>query len=86
MGTGPLTALEVTGRLCFAHGVRARHEQLKMVYYSRLFRFQQSAAFLFEGNKIRAAINGIDEYGRLTLTTDDGSELVAAFKEIEFLF
>lgn len=63
-----------------------QHDQLKMVYYSRLFRFQQSAAFLFEGNKIRAVINGIDEYGRLTLTTDDGRELVAAFKEIEFLY
>lgn len=97
----PVSLAQLTGReydpVSLAAGIRdsimkryyqlpEQHKQLKMVYYSRLFRFQQSAAFLFEGNKIRASINGIDEYGRLTLTTDDGSELVAAFKEIEFLF
>lgn len=61
------------------------HMALKQEYYHRLYRYKKRADYQYEGRKIIATITGIDEYGRLRLLTSDGEELVAAFKEIEFL-
>ena len=54
-------------------------------YLNRLYRLGVEAGYLYGGKEIRATINGIDHFGRLLLTGDDGRRLTCDLKEIRFL-
>lgn len=54
-------------------------------YLSVLYRFGEKAGYRIRGNEVSAHISGIDRYGRLLLTDDQGSEHVCDLKEVEYL-
>ena len=58
---------------------------LEQLYLQRLFNYRKKACYLYHGGKTIAVIDGVDRYGRLLLTTDDGVSLRCQMKEIALL-
>ena len=54
-------------------------------YLSLLFKRGVAAQYLYQGRRIGATIEGVDPFGRLLLTADDGTPLRCNIKEIAFL-
>lgn len=54
-------------------------------YLQRLHGYRQYAHYQYKGAIIYAIIDNIDNYGRLLLTTDNGSKLCCQMKEITLL-
>ncbi|MCF8308365.1 MAG: biotin--[acetyl-CoA-carboxylase] ligase [Bacteroidales bacterium] len=59
--------------------------QLNQKYYQYMYRLKEWHNYLIHGQKVHASIQGIDEFGRLTLTDEQGRLDVCDLKEIEFL-
>ena len=59
--------------------------QLNQEYYQYMYRLKEWHNYLIHGQKVHASIQGIDEFGRLTLTDEQGRLDVCDLKEIEFL-
>ena len=54
-------------------------------YLQRLYNYKTPARYLYCGQTINATIQGVDTFGRLLLTTDDGQSLCCQMKEIALL-
>ena len=68
-------------------------ETIKPAYISRLFRYNQPAKYIYEGETITATITDVDSLGHLHLKTNNNNEhiplnnkeLICDLKEIKFL-
>ena len=58
---------------------------LEKAYLQNLYRLGEPARYRYQEDEITATITGIDNFGRLKLQKDDGTELICGFKEIVFL-
>jgi BirA family biotin operon repressor/biotin-[acetyl-CoA-carboxylase] ligase len=65
--------------------LRQNPVSLKNNYLEKLFRKNVMGPYKFDGEVILAKITGVAETGKLKLFTEDGEEIEAGFKEIEFL-
>jgi len=54
-------------------------------YLHALYRFGQRSVFEYEGKRICATINGVNEYGWLQLTTDNGNMLCGDMNKIKMI-
>jgi BirA family transcriptional regulator, biotin operon repressor / biotin---[acetyl-CoA-carboxylase] ligase len=54
-------------------------------YLKALYRFGQKSDFEYEGKRIIASISGVNEYGWLQLTTDDGKMLCGDMNKIKMI-
>ncbi len=54
-------------------------------YLARLLYFNQQRPFLYLGNRIEGRIVGVNRFGHLQITTDDGAHLSCQMKEVVFL-
>lgn len=54
-------------------------------YLSHLMNLGVAARYLYQGEEVTATITGIDPYGHLLLTTQDGRSLCCGMKEISLL-
>lgn len=53
-------------------------------YVNHLYRNNEWAGYIYDGQRIEARITGIDDYGRLILETRQGDSIICSFKEIVF--
>lgn len=60
-------------------------QQLDGDYLNRLLNLGVERRYIYKGSVISATITGLSPWGHLLLTTDDGSRLQCAMKEIAFL-
>lgn len=58
---------------------------MEQTYLQRLFNYHKKACYLYKGNRINAVIDGVDRFGQLLLSTDDGVKLCCQMKEIALL-
>ena len=58
---------------------------LEQLYLQRLFNYLQWSRYQYKGTIINARIEGVDRFGRLLLTTDNGASLCCQMKEISLL-
>lgn len=58
---------------------------LEPEYLNHLMNLGVPIHYIYKGEEITATITGIDPYGHLLLTTDNGQRLCCAMKEITFL-
>lgn len=61
-----------------------KFDELEKEYLEHLYRLNEPAQYFYQNQHIKATITGIDEYGRLCLTAENGDELCCGFKEIKF--
>ena len=54
-------------------------------YLRAQYRFGEHAEYIFQGNKIRASIRGVSEFGKLILELSGGRLLECDLKEVEFV-
>ena len=54
-------------------------------YYQYLFRLNEWGDYIIDKNHVKAYIQGIDDFGRLRLTDEQGRSYACGFKEIRFL-
>jgi len=54
-------------------------------YLDLLYQYGIFRPYLYRGSRLRARINGVDDYGRLQLVTDSGLELICDMKELIYL-
>ncbi|MCF8230817.1 MAG: biotin--[acetyl-CoA-carboxylase] ligase [Bacteroidales bacterium] len=59
--------------------------QLNQEYYQYMYRLKEWHNYIIHGQKVHACIQGIDEFGQLSLTDEQGRLYVCDLKEIEFL-
>ena len=74
------------------NSIKQRYQQLisapatiKPLYLSRLFRLNQQADYLYQGNRITATITDVDHLGHLHLSTNTGTPISCSLKEIHFI-
>lgn len=74
------------------NNIKLRYQQLKdapttikPIYMSRLFRLNQPAEYIYQGEQITATITDVDHQGHLHLTTQKETEISCALKEIQFV-
>ena len=60
--------------------------KLEQEYYKRLFQMDSLATYRAHNKRFVAKIIGVDDYGRLLLSTTNGQITPFSFKEIEFLW
>lgn len=58
---------------------------LNKEYYQYMYQLNEWHNYMIHNQLVRASIQGIDEFGRLTLTDNQGRLYVCDMKEIEFL-
>jgi len=64
---------------------RNKFDQLHKAYFSLLYRRGEWAAYMILGEKKRAKIKGLSEYGQLILVQENGEKVTCDLKEIVFL-
>ncbi|MCG8484973.1 MAG: biotin--[acetyl-CoA-carboxylase] ligase, partial [Clostridia bacterium] len=60
-------------------------EEINQEYLSRLYRYKTFANYIIDGNKIKAKIVGLDQYGKLCLKTKDLRTYTCDLKEVKFI-
>lgn len=58
---------------------------LEQRYLKQLLNYRQWGHYQYQGDIINALIDGVDRFGRLLLTTDNGASLCCQMKEISLL-
>lgn len=58
---------------------------LNAEYLQHLYRMGQASTFIYHNHTITATITGVNSYGHLQLTTQEGERLSCALKEIAFV-
>ena len=61
-------------------------KNLEPEYLSHLMNMGTAARYRHNGQELTATITGVDQHGRLLLTTEEGERLCCAMKEIEMIF
>jgi BirA family transcriptional regulator, biotin operon repressor / biotin---[acetyl-CoA-carboxylase] ligase len=60
--------------------------KIDRLYSEQLYLINQPSRFMTIHGEITGTIRGVDQFGRLTLETEQGEALVFGFKEIAYLF
>ena len=61
-------------------------KNLEPEYLSHLMNMGTAARYRHNGQELTATITGVDQHGRVLLTTEEGERLCCAMKEIEMIF
>jgi len=79
------TLLALLGHIGRRYDELRRGRDLEPEYLGRMMNYGVAARYRHHDKEITATITGVDRYGHLLLTTDEGEKLCCAMKEIEFI-
>ncbi|NOX87001.1 MAG: biotin--[acetyl-CoA-carboxylase] ligase [Chlorobi bacterium] len=77
--------LSIIGRMYGKLQSPAFYSELHDIYLDHLFRYEEWADYMANGEIFRAMITGINQFGQLKLKTEEGEEKIFGFKEVEFV-